>query len=218
MTKQEWKSLTKKQQWDVLVALRGPDITNSEVIKSFTTGVIRKAMSHLIRVGGQLSDLGFVVLPSPGSHVFYGMLTGPIRVDLDHFALHTYEAADILGVPILVVPNKVWEDMVISQSRTQAFVAFCQWAQSHKHEINDGLWQQYVEPLVKYYGSGDSYINLYPPKTMSYSDMVTASKMKKKAKQTVPSKLTNPAPTYASPKPEDCCVGPDDPCDMGQDQ
>lgn len=163
MTKEEWKGLSKKQQWDVLVSLRGPDIKGSETLKHFTTGVIRKAMSNLIRVGGQLSDLGFVVVPTPGMNVFYGG-GGPIRVDLDHFALHTYEAAEILGVPIVCVPGDVWEAMVVSGSTSKAMVIFCGWAQENAYMIKSSIWESHIQGLVDFYVSGQKYVpHLAPP-------------------------------------------------------
>lgn len=125
MTKENWKLLSKKQQWDILVALRGPDIRNSEVIKNFTTGVIRRAMSTVIRVGGQLSDLNFVAVPS--GTVFKGLTGGPLQIDLDHFCLHTREAAENLGVPVLYVSVSVWEQMVLAHNRTASAAILYKW-------------------------------------------------------------------------------------------
>lgn len=191
MTKEEWKGLSKKAQWDVLVSLRGPDIKGSETLKHFTTGVIRKAMSNLIRVGGQLSDLGFVVVPTPGMNVFYGV-GGPVRVDLDHFALHTYEAAEILGVPIVCVPGDVWEAMVVSGGTSKAMILFCGWAQEHTHQINGSLWSSHIKGLIDYYGPGEKYnLHLAPPAPSVAKLAKTKSSLKQASDQYM--KNTTPA-------------------------
>lgn len=63
----EWNRLTPKQQWDTIVALRGPDFRGSETVKWYTTSVIRGKMRKILRVGGTVNtDLNLVVIPSGG--------------------------------------------------------------------------------------------------------------------------------------------------------
>ena len=112
MNKDQWASLNPKQQWDCLVALRGPDCYDSDRIKWFTTAVIRGQMASIIRVGGLVNtEFKLVILPEglvihnptlplEKSYIF--------RWCADHFFVHTYEAASHLGVPILYISGDMW--------------------------------------------------------------------------------------------------------------
>lgn len=154
MTKEDWKSLTKKQQWDVIVSLRGPDIRRSEVIKSFTTGVIRYGMSNLMRVGGQLSTLGFVVIPNDS--VFKKPEkadSGSIWPDLNHFAQHTYEAAEIIGIPIISVPGPIWEKMVLASNDHNAKVLFLEYMKDNPGIVSKAIYKKHIEGLLDSYNS-----------------------------------------------------------------
>lgn len=65
ITQKEWDALSPKQKWDSIVGLRGPDVSPSDVIKWFTTSVIRARLSGVMRVGGQVNqDLNLVIIPS----------------------------------------------------------------------------------------------------------------------------------------------------------
>jgi hypothetical protein len=65
LSTKEWDAFTPKQRWDVIVALRGPDVARSEIIKWFTTSVIRGKMREVMRVGGQVNnDLNLIILPA----------------------------------------------------------------------------------------------------------------------------------------------------------
>lgn len=152
MTKEAWKLLSKKSQWDILVGLRGPDIRNSEVVKNFTTGVIRRAMSTVIRVGGQLSDLNFVVIPT--GPVFKGEM-----VDLDHFALHTREAAENLGVPVVWVEGPIWENLVYFPSRTGSMKALYKYLKATGDVNNYSLA---IKNLEEVYGFSDESLKSKP--------------------------------------------------------
>lgn len=169
MDKEQWKNLSGKCQWDVTVALRGPDVKRSEVIKSFTTSVIRSCMSRIIRVGGQLSDYGFVLLPS-GS-VFKAPKQDPsqpvtfLRPDMDHFLGHVREAADILDIPIISVTAASWENIMLAMSPQEGMKRFLLLLKSLNEEI-------YVPPPVlekikelnEAYGiSGGTMITSIPP-------------------------------------------------------
>ena len=115
MTKTQWAELTGKQQWDVMVALRGPDCQHSENIKWVTTSVIRWALHTIMRVGGTLNDdLRVVVVPASG-----GLgLDKPIRDQMSkdrvrswspsHFFQHVDEAAQVLGIPTHWVDGEVY--------------------------------------------------------------------------------------------------------------
>ena len=64
VTKAQWANLSPKQQWDCLVALRGPDCFQSDKIKWFTTSVIRGQMGEIMRVGGLVNnEMKLVILP-----------------------------------------------------------------------------------------------------------------------------------------------------------
>lgn len=128
MTKDQWSSLNGKQQWDCIVALRGPDLYGSETIKYFTTGVIRNAMAPIMRVGGQLSNLDFVCLPS--GRVFKPAKEGGVAIDLNHFVQHVWEAAQNLDIPIVAVPSDLWEKLVNAPYR-EAMKLLSGWAVDH---------------------------------------------------------------------------------------
>ena len=127
MNKEDWKNLTPKEQWDVVVAMRGPDCHNSEPIKWLTTAVLRSAMKDTIRVGGTINDdLKVVVVPSnwsnyslyadqvkevckpPSSISGQPLLSMSALFYPGHFFQHVIEAAQILDVDQLYVDKKVW--------------------------------------------------------------------------------------------------------------
>lgn len=96
MTEEEWNALSGKAKWDSTVALRGPDLTGSELLKWFTTSVIRFRLSKIMRVGGMVNEsLGFVLLPQGGAP------HRDDRFDIGHFLNHVTEAAVWLGIPIV---------------------------------------------------------------------------------------------------------------------
>ena len=110
VSKEFWAALSEKAQWDVKVAMRGPDCFNSEHIKFWTTGPLRWACRDAFRVGGQLNDrINFVIVPS-------GSITGPFKPELlgglgfnwQHFSQHVREAAEHIGLPIVQVKADVY--------------------------------------------------------------------------------------------------------------
>lgn len=139
MTKPEWDELSGKQRWDCLVALRGPDIKRSESVKAITTAVIRHYMSPIMRVGGQVSDLGFVVLPS--GRVFKKPVTTTASVwpDLDHFLGHVTEAAEILSIPIVYVPPEVWEGIAVAYVPVEGIKTFVRWVKETNPILTDEI-------------------------------------------------------------------------------
>lgn len=100
LTKAEWKGMSGKAQWDVISALRGPDLSNSGTIKWFTTSVIRGKLREVMRVGGQVNeDLNLIILP--------GTFSSPIVAglfDAEHFLTHISTAASWLSIPVRRVP------------------------------------------------------------------------------------------------------------------
>ena len=64
MTREQWDQLSDKGKWDIKVAMRGPDSYYGEVLKWYTTSVIRGQVREIFRVGGLVNaDLQLVVLP-----------------------------------------------------------------------------------------------------------------------------------------------------------
>ena len=115
-----WGRLSGKQQWDILVALRGPDCGNSEIIKWFTTAVIRGEMSPVMRVGGTVNtDLKAVVLPEKFQSPYIAPAKEGMPWNSGHFFQHVTEAATILGLPLVVVKQEQW-DKAMSMGATDA--------------------------------------------------------------------------------------------------
>lgn len=107
LTIDEWNSLSPKAKWDTIVALRGPDMPNSEAIKWFSTSVIRGRLRDCMRVGGAINpDLNLVIVPS--SPLEWGDVLQETRRELrgrlwdyGHFFQHIEEAAMWIGIPVL---------------------------------------------------------------------------------------------------------------------
>jgi len=108
LTEAEWASMEGKARWDSIVALRGPDMKGSDVLKWFTSSVIRGRLREVMRVGGLVNtSLPFVVLPTGGFH-FDG------RFDSAHFIGHIYEAANWLHIPVVYVTAAPYQAIVTS--------------------------------------------------------------------------------------------------------
>lgn len=106
ITPEDWAKLSPKAQWDSIVALRGPDLRNSDTLKWFTSSVIRWKLSGIMRVGGMVNDrLPFVVLPG-----FYDNPLSAPKGDFSgsHFAGHVQEAAMWLQVPVVGINPETW--------------------------------------------------------------------------------------------------------------
>lgn len=121
ITKTFWEELSDKQKWDVFVALRGPDVSDSEGIKWLTTAVIRGVMSKVIRVGGTVNrDLNLVVVPSfwsskPPSKGLTPEkdIKGAVLFSGNHFFTHIGEAAMHLGIPAVGVDAIKYREVVL---------------------------------------------------------------------------------------------------------
>lgn len=119
MTKKQWAGLDEKQQWDVIVALRGPDSFYGETLKWFTTSVIRGQMAPIMRVGGLVNeDLKLVILPfGPGPLSDETATTG---WNYSHFLQHVQEAASNLELDSLYVPSVLWHKVMRLRSAAKA--------------------------------------------------------------------------------------------------
>lgn len=104
-TKEEWAQFDGKKQWDIQVALRGPDCTKPESIKWFSTAVLRGVMQKAMRVGGTVNeDLRLIILPQAGPH-------GALKCwAWSHFSEHVRIAAHWLEIPVILVPWHTWWD------------------------------------------------------------------------------------------------------------
>lgn len=97
ISKEAWEALSGKAKWDVMSAMRGPDLGNSqaETIKWLSTAVLRSRMSAAIRVGGMVNDdLCGVIMPpalSPSPYIPWWSA---------HFFAHVKDAANWLDVPV----------------------------------------------------------------------------------------------------------------------
>jgi hypothetical protein len=103
LVQDDWDKLPPKAKWDSIVALRGPDLKNSETLKWFTTSVIRHRLSGVMRVGGLVnSSLPFMVVPS------YSPSNKGSEFSLEHFLGHVTEAASWLSIPMVMIEPQTW--------------------------------------------------------------------------------------------------------------
>ena len=164
MTKTEWATLNGKQQWDVQVALRGPDCQHSEPIKWLTTSVIRWAMHTVMRVGGTLNDdLKCVVVPSD-THILDRELRQERSRDQlvlcwspQHFFNHVVEAAQVCGLPYYIIPNDTYLPAVAETHPQYTLLRLWAWAKDEPRsiklytELNRHLTEHFhVDPAVHY--------------------------------------------------------------------
>ena len=103
-----WQTFSAKQKWDVMVSLRGPDITK-RWLKLITTAVIRARMRGVMkaldmRVGGAVAyTASAIILPSDNPYGEHFALTSPF--DYNHFLYHIRDSAKVLSIPILRLPD-----------------------------------------------------------------------------------------------------------------
>lgn len=112
LTKEAWKALTSKQRWDVITAMRGPDM-HSATLKWLTTSILRFMTTGVLRQEGTSAMVNLHVpfilfsgLPSGMSGAF----------DFDHFICHVRDAAQILGVPLVPVRPMEMAQLVFAGS------------------------------------------------------------------------------------------------------
>jgi hypothetical protein len=112
-----WDQMEGKARWDSIVALRGPDLRNSDTLKWFTTSVIRYKLHQIMRVGGMVNDrLPFVVLPK-----MHGKDAG--NFSASHFIGHINEAACWLNIPRVHVGPEIWAKMLDGHTSRQHITA-----------------------------------------------------------------------------------------------
>lgn len=108
LTRDKWAGMIGKAQWDCQVALRGPDIAHSSLLKHFTTNVIRAELTPVMRVGGSINRaMRLVILPADPLSLLGNRCT-PFTPDLSHFISHVREAAMWLNIPIVAIPSDKW--------------------------------------------------------------------------------------------------------------
>lgn len=119
MTKAEWAELPGKGQWDIMVALRGPDSCYGETLKWYTTSVIRGHLVGVIRVGGLINtDLNLIIVPSSWS--YFGATTGKAAWCGSHFLDHVRSAAEWLHIPELRIELDLWHKVMSQGSAVAA--------------------------------------------------------------------------------------------------
>lgn len=123
MTKSQWERASEKAQWDIKVALRGPDSNYGETLKWFTTSVIRGQMQNVFRVGGLVNpDLELVVLPGRGelTPTQKEELKGTAAWNCRHFCDHIQTAAAHIGIGLLRIEASVWHKVMRGESALAA--------------------------------------------------------------------------------------------------
>jgi hypothetical protein len=115
LTLAQWDALSPKAQWDIKVALRGPDCMGSEGVKWLTTSLIRGMVSQIMRVGGTVNTSGCpcVVVPSHLDAVLTQIATPSLfNFNSSHFFSHIIDAAGWMKMGILSVPGEKWEHAI----------------------------------------------------------------------------------------------------------
>jgi hypothetical protein len=152
LSQEKWDAMDPKAKWDSIVALRGPDLTRPDLLKWFTTSVIRYRLGGVMRTGGLINDrLPFVVLTANPKDIGQFCLT--------HFMGHVYEAAAYLGIPTVYVSDKMWK--VILEGRLDRMVATAMVGQ----DTQDPQIKAHLEGLIQaYYGHGiEKFLSLHGP-------------------------------------------------------
>lgn len=104
ITLEKWDSMDPKARWDSIVALRGPDLRNSDALKFMTSSVIRWRLSKVMRVGGLVNPHLPFVITSGGFD--------KSNFSLTHFIGHIYEAANWLRIPSVNIPGPIMEKIM----------------------------------------------------------------------------------------------------------
>ena len=105
MIKAEWDVLSAKAQWDIKVALRGPDSYYGETLKWYTTSVVRGQIRHVFRVGGTINkSLAAIITPKRGCFPE----ADPTTWNHHHFIEHVRLAAVHLRIPDMRISSDLW--------------------------------------------------------------------------------------------------------------
>lgn len=169
MTKTGFARLSEKAQWDIKVALRGPDSNYGETLKWFTTSVIRGQMQEVFRVGGLVNDdLKLIVIPG-GSTKGEGKVNkiyaevGPYGWNYSHFLDHVRVAAGYLEVPELRIETDFWHKVMQERSAGEAIKSIL--TEAEKWNEKWGGEDRDEEKLVLKYGYGAR--SLYRPEPVA---------------------------------------------------
>jgi hypothetical protein len=153
ITQAKWDAYTQKQQWDIKVALRGPDHTNTQ-LKIFTTAIIRAVTQPVMRVGGTINHKAPALL-LPAS--CWGLTRGTHRkwgFDLQHFLQHVREAVIILGIPNITIPTMDWlecfQNGITPDLFYERLIASLKNQAKREVVVEDATTSQYYEEMVKY--------------------------------------------------------------------
>lgn len=165
MTKSRWEELCGKGQWDIMVALRGPDSMYGETVKWFTTSVIRGHMRGVFRIGGLINtDLKAIVLPAgdSGSAGAKFDAAGKYGWNHHHFCEHVATAANWMKIPILTVEADVWHKAMSKGSSLSAAQMILEAAESYKAKAKgESLYGYYtsapLEELKRHVEEGRLY-------------------------------------------------------------
>lgn len=117
MTKAEWDDLSAKAQWDIKVALRGPDSYYGETLKWYTTSVIRGQIRDVFRVGGTINTtLEAIITPKRGCLLGADSTTW----NHNHFIEHVRLAATHLRIQDIKIPFNLWHKVMQSSCTWRA--------------------------------------------------------------------------------------------------
>ena len=134
MNKERWDHMAGKPQWDIQVALRGPDSYYGEVLKWFTTAVIRGHMRGVIRVGGSINiDLKLVILPKHSS--LHAEQIERSKWNAAHFVEHVHLAADHIGIPVMRIPGELWHRVMQYDSLSEAAREILEFVKTKNKEV-----------------------------------------------------------------------------------
>lgn len=106
---EQWRRFTDKDRWDVMTALRGPDVRITW-LKMFTTAPIRGAVMNILRTNGTSA----VVISNPRLVIVPDMCPSLEGFDLAHFINHINDAAHLVGLKHVVLPFSVYQSIVRS--------------------------------------------------------------------------------------------------------
>jgi len=157
MTQSEWDNLPEKARWDIIAALRGPDVIHSDNIKWFGTSVIRAKMIDLTNTHGLVNKtLDLILIPSDQRLLSKeelktyteAKLPTDMLVDGNHFFNHLITAAQWLHIPIVSVEGKVYREAVREGSRLKALHRVIEWAEEAK---SISMYNLFIPELKSHY-------------------------------------------------------------------
>ncbi len=153
LAKADWKAFNPKTRWDIITALRGPDLQGKvgQRLKWLTTAVIRHKMWNVAKPEGGSAmtneELPCVVLPEGNGLSGLGLGTG---FDSSHFCGHIAEAAVFLNIPHISMTPTNYAEMLKASDMSPKYALLMQLKADTKH---NGLIQK---GLIAYLESGGS--------------------------------------------------------------